>query len=165
MTMTATLPVHIVVADEGEARFYAAERLDAALQLIGRLQNHGARLHDRDFNSDRPGRVFDRAPTATGRRGAVGRHAVGDEGARQPRKHQAQRFARRIVGELEKARREKRCARIVLMAEPAFLGLLRAALPETVRSIVVAEIAKDLVHQDEEAVQSHLPREAFRSAV
>ena len=47
------------------------------------------------------------------------------------------------------------------MAAPGFLGLLRKALPRSVQEAVVAEVHKDLVHQPDEVVQAHVPREAF----
>jgi protein required for attachment to host cells len=154
--------VRIVVADESEARFYDIGGPRARLQLAGRVECPAARLHDRDLKSDRPGRVFDRAPAATGRRGAVGHHGTGGE--RRPRKQEAQRFARQIVRTLEEARREDRFDRLVLMAGPPFLGTLRAALRKSVRATLVAEVAKDLVHQTEREVRTHLPREIFQTS-
>jgi protein required for attachment to host cells len=41
------------------------------------------------------------------------------------------------------------------------LGLLREALPAPCRSVVAAEIAKDLVRQDVEAIREAVPRQAF----
>lgn len=157
------MQVRIVVADESEARFYDTERHDARLRQVGRIEDPQARLHDRDFKSDRPGRVFDHAPAAAGRRGAVAHHATGGEGDRRPRKHEMQLFARRVAHELELAEREKKFERIVLIAAPSFLGALRDALPQSVRLKVAAEVHKDLVHQADEAVSAHLPREVFDS--
>ena len=51
------------------------------------------------------------------------------------------------------------------MAEPSFLGVLRKALPSSLSSAVIAEVAKDLAHQPESAVRAHLPTEAFRTSV
>jgi len=51
--------------------------------------------------------------------------------------------------------------RLVVMAGPGFLGLLREALPDHVRESVAAEVPKDLVHEPLEAVKSHLPPAAF----
>jgi len=153
--------VRVVVADQSEARFYDAEVLGAPLQLAGRLADPSARLHDRDLKSDRPGRVFDHAPGATGRRGAVAHHSTGGE--RRPRKHEAQRFARRVAEALDHDRRQDRFDRLVLMAGPPFLGALRAALTESVRASLIAEVRRDLVHQSERVVLDHLPREVFQS--
>ncbi len=150
--------VRIVVADQGEARFYDIARPDAGLQPAGRLTDPKAHLHDRDFKSDRPGRVFDHAPAATGRRGAVAHHGTGGE--RRPRKHEAELFARQIAEQLDAATPGE-FDRLVLMAGPAFLGLLRAALSKPLRASVVAEVPKDLVHQGEEALRAHLSSEIF----
>jgi protein required for attachment to host cells len=152
--------VRVVVADESEARFFDLSGPRARLRLCGRVANPAARQHDRDLKSDRPGRVFNRA-AGTGRRGAVAHHATGGE--RRPRTEEARRFARRIARELAQSQREERFDRLVLMAGPRFLGTLRAALRKSIRD-AVAEVPRDLVHQDERAVREHLPRELFEPA-
>lgn len=124
----------IVVADQSEARFY--DVVDAAakgLRLANRLTDAAAHLHDRDMVSDKPGRVFDHAPPSSGRRGAVGHHSTAGE--RSPRKHEAQNFARQIVAELDRARNAGEFNQVVLMAGPAFLGLLRDSLPKTLEHV------------------------------
>lgn len=143
----------IVVADQGEACFF--DRVGSGLRAAGSLENPAAHLHDRDFKSDRPGRVFDRAPAAGQRRGTVSRHATGGE--RSPRKRAAELFAKRIARALSAAARAGDFDGLVLVAGPAFLGLLRAALPKHVKAMVVAEVAKDLVHLPKTALQAHLP--------
>jgi protein required for attachment to host cells len=153
--------VRIVVADQSEVRFYDTNRFDSKLELVGYLTDPKAHLHDRDFNSDRPGRVFDHAPAATGRRGAVPHHGTGGE--RHPHKHEAELFAHQIADELENALRQNQFKRLVLVAGPKFLGTLRAAMSKSVELAVIAEIRKDLVHATEEVVRQHLPREAFGS--
>lgn len=153
--------VRIVVADEAEARFFETESAGAALELVGHLSDPGARLHDRDLKSDRPGRVFDHAAGLGGRRGAVAHHATGGE--RRPRRIGVQRFARRIARDLQSAQQQARFDRLVLMAGPPFLGALRAALPQALLRSVVAEVPKDLVHQSDGIVREHLSREVFRS--
>lgn len=158
--MGDSMRVRIVVADQAEARFYDVEPPDPVLHAAGRLTEAQARLHDRDLVSDRPGRVFDHAPFGSGRRGAVAHHATGGE--RRPHRHVEMLFARRIGEALALAQREGRFDRIVLMAEPGFLGLLRKEFPSGLGSSVAAEIPKDLVHQTEEAVRAHLPAEVLR---
>lgn len=150
--------VRIVVADRGEARFYDALRANAHLQLVAQLTDSQARLHDRDLKSDRPGRVFDHAPGG-GRRGAVAHHATGGE--RSPLQHEAEVFAQRIVGELEKSLHEHAFEHIVLMAEPGFLGQLRSVMPKSLIKAVVQQVNKDLVHQDEQTILDHLSSEIF----
>lgn len=161
--LESPMRVRVIVADQSEARFYDTQSPGGQLQLAGRLVDPAAHLHDRDLKSDRSGRVFERAGVAGRRRGAGAHHAT--SGERGPRKTQAQRFARRIVSELEEARRENRFDSIILMASPAFLGLLRDALPAALRATVAAEIHKDLVHQAASVVRAHLPKEAFTAHI
>jgi protein required for attachment to host cells len=156
------MPTRIVVADQSEARFYDLEEHDAPLRAVRTLTDPKAHLHDRDFKSDRPGRVFDHAPAAGQRRGAVAHHGTGGE--RSPRKHEARLFASQIAGELEAAARDGQFDRLVVIAGPAFLGLLRAALPAGLKTTVVAEVPKDLIHEPESAIRSHLPREILKGS-
>ena len=146
--------IRLVVADQGEARFYEV-RPHNSVELIGQLADPIAHLHDRDLVSDRPGRKFDRAPLSAGRRGATAHHATGGE--QSPRRHEAEAFARRVAAELEQAYRRGDFEGLIVMSGPVFLGLLREALPDSVRTAVVAEIGKDLVHQDMQAIIRHLP--------
>jgi protein required for attachment to host cells len=155
----ATMRVRIVVADQSEADFYDLERRDMPLLFVRRLEDPDAHLHDRDLRSDRPGRVFDHAPAAAGRRGAVAHHTT--EGERNPRKVEARRFARRIAEALDEERRQGRYDRLVVMAPPAFLGLLRAEMPAAVRATLTAEIGKDLVHEPAETLIGYLPPGTF----
>jgi len=152
--------IRVVVADQAEASFYDLQHRDDPPQLTGHLTDPLARLHDRDLISDRPGRKFDHAPLSGGRRGATAHHATGGE--ESPRRQEAVGFAHRIAAQLERAQRDDEFDRLVVMAPPGFLGVLRKALPQAVRASVVAEVDKDLVHQTAAAVRSHLPDEAFR---
>jgi len=132
----------VIVADQSGARIFLMR--GAAMRLAGTLENPAARLHDRDLKSDRPGRVFDRAPAARGRRGAVGHHATGGE--RKPRRQLELAFTRSIAAAAAASRRESGFDRLVVVAGPRFLGQLRRSLPAALRTRVVAEVAKDWVH-------------------
>ncbi|HEU0224611.1 MAG TPA: host attachment protein [Steroidobacteraceae bacterium] len=142
MAVRADAPVCVVVADQSEARVYLLR--GAAIRVAASLENTAARLHDRDLKSDRPGRVYDRAPPARGRRGAGTHHATGGE--RTPRRQVADRFARDVAAAVSAARRSARFDRLVLVAAPRFLGMLRRSLPGALRAQVVAEYAKDWVN-------------------
>lgn len=154
--------IRIVVASQAQATFYDVQHMGDRLQVAGELTDPLAHLHDRDFKSDRPGRVFDHAPLVGSRRGATAHHATGGE--QSPRKHEAALFAQRIATELEQARQRDLFDRLVVMAEPGFLGVLRKALPAPLNSTVVAEVAKDLAQQPESAVRTHLPAEVFHTS-
>ena len=150
--------VRIIVADRSEARFYDMTELHGPPRLVEELRDAQARLYDRDYKSDKPGRVFDHA-SGGGRRGAVAHHST--QGERSPSKHEADVFAQRIVAALEQSQGRAGFDRLVLVAEPGFLGRLRAVLPKALQDLVGLEIHKDLVHQDERALAAHLTPEIF----
>lgn len=61
--------------------------------------------------------------------------------------HETQLFACRIAEILWAAHELQQFERLVLVAEPSFLGVLRAELPETLSAITVAAIGKDFMHE------------------
>lgn len=143
VAFTDTSGTRIVVASRAEALFFDVGPT-GALTSTGRLTDAAARLRDRDLAADRPGRVFDRAPPATGRRGAGAHH--GTDGERSPHRQQAAVFARRIAAALERDRRSNRFQRVALVAAPGFLGLLRESLKGPLAKMLAAHVPVDLVH-------------------
>jgi protein required for attachment to host cells len=154
--------IRIVVADESVARFYDVEHRRGPLTKAGELAHPEGRLHERDLVSDRPGRVFDHAGAPGHRRGEVAHHATGGE--QTAHRTESAKFARRVVHELETAHRHGDYDRLVVMSGPPFLGVLRDAIPKHMKSSVVAEVPKDLVHSPEKVVLEHLAPEAFEPA-
>jgi protein required for attachment to host cells len=73
------------------------------------------------------------------------------------RSEELHRFAREIAARLEDARQRKRFGQLVIMAGPAFLGILRECFAKPLAESVVGEVAKDLVDQDAVTIQAHLP--------
>ena len=108
-------------------------------------------MHDRDLESDRSGSGFNPA--------APGRHGV--DGDRSAKRHGMERFAKQVARAIDDARVPHEFERLVIMANPKMLGWLREALSEPTRSVIVAEIDKDLVHQDTQQIREAVPREAF----
>jgi protein required for attachment to host cells len=142
--------VRVVVADERDVSFFDFARLHDRPAERGSLHNDAARP-DRELETDRPGRRFG---------GTDGnRHAV--DGERSTERHESELFAKTVARTLDGARTRQEFDRLVLIAAPRMLGLLRDALPEPCRGIVAAEVAKDLVNHDIEAMRAAVPREAF----
>jgi protein required for attachment to host cells len=139
--------VWVLVADSDEARIYATRSMRSQLELIDTLTHEASRLHARDLGSDRPGRVHDRF--------GPGRHSL-DQG-QQLKNTEKQRFAREIAAQLAEGQRLKKFDRLVIMAGPPFLGILRDCLGKALSEAVVATVPKDLVAQDVAAIQAHLP--------
>lgn len=136
----------IVVADDGNARLFFSDKIRVELNEIEVLTNPDARVHERDLNATAPGRSFDR--------GGPGRHAM--QPPSYTRESHARRFARRIADRLEDGLRRNRYQRLILIAPPDFLGLLRREIPEDVVSRLNLDLPKDLVREKTPAVLEHI---------
>ena len=109
----------VVVADEYRATIYAREKKYSPLQELESLQNDTARAKDGDLVSDRSGRAFDSR--------GKGRHAMGgDESGTKAQSYLV--FAKEIAERVSDAKRRGSFDRLVVIAAPRFLGMLRPAL-------------------------------------
>lgn len=152
--------VRVIVADQSEARFYDLTGVDAQLQPAGRIVDPEAHAHGREpeFGAERSTRGYDRTAGADSRVAFAPRSG----GEPRPRRDAAMRFARQIAAELDASLRRDGFDRTVLMAGPAFIGLLRSAMSAPVRATLVEEVRKDLVHEDDSTVHAFVPPEAFQ---
>lgn len=139
----------ILVADAARARIFSADSPRADLQPVEQLVSPEARLHERDLSSDRPGRAFDSF--------GEGRHAT--DTSTSPKEQEAIRFAHEVVDHLEQGRVANRFDRLILVAEPHFLGLLRKAIKPALEQTITAEINKDLTKAGEREIREHLPQQ------
>jgi protein required for attachment to host cells len=137
----------VVVADSARARIFQAKSPVGPLIELDDQVHPESRLRALDINADRPGRTHDSA----GR----GRHAMESEVS--PREQDAREFARELADRLDKARAEGLFGNLVLVAAPAFLGLLREALPKQTRERVTFELDKYLVTHSPADIRAHLP--------
>jgi protein required for attachment to host cells len=142
--------VRIVVADAREANFFDASS-PSSLAQRGSLRNGAAGLKDKDMETDREGRRFG---------GAAGHHH-GVNGERSSERHEMTHFAREVAQKIEADRVAHRFDRLVLVAGPRMLGLLREELPQSCRDMLAAEIAKDLTDQTPATIGNAVPRETF----
>lgn len=74
-----------------------------------------------------------------------------------PKEQDALRFVNEVVDHLERGRIANKFSRLILVAEPRFLGLLRKAIPPALGQTITLEINKDLSKADEQTIRSHLP--------
>lgn len=66
------------------------------------------------------------------------------------------KFAKTIITHIAKAQAEKRFDRLIVIASPHMLGLLRSQFTKPIRDVLVGEVSKDLLHQPCNAVAHHL---------
>jgi protein required for attachment to host cells len=142
--------VRVIVADESEARFFDTTGLGMPIVPRGVARNEFSKRHDKELETDREGRGL-------GRSGQ--RHGVDAE--RSTERHELENFARAVAGRIEDDRVIHAFERLVLIAGPRMLGLLRQSLTDSSRNSVAAEIPKDLSHGGDQAMREAIPPEVF----
>jgi protein required for attachment to host cells len=136
----------IVVADNSNARIFTVDEPRGGLYQVDVLEHPEARGHARDINADRPGRSFDSK--------GEGRHAMGV--AVDPVEQEVIRFSKQVGEHLKAACQDGRCNRLLLVAGPRLLGLLRQHL-DLPPDVEVAELEKNLGQYDTREIRSYLP--------
>lgn len=138
----------ILVAHEAGARVFENRGPGKGLELLETIDHPEGRARDRDIVSDRPGRSF-RKDSGDPRRASM-------SGSQGPHDRVVSNFARVLVDKLQRARMDNRYRRLVLVAPPRFLGLLRAALDAPTTQLVVGSVDKDLATRKEAELIEYL---------
>ncbi len=138
----------ILVAHEAGARVFENLGPGKGLDLVETIEHPEGRARDRDIDSDRPGRSF-RKDMGDPRRAAMSR----SEG---PHDRVVADFARALADKLRHARVANRYQRLVLVAPPRFLGLLRSSLDAPTAQLVAGSVHKDLASSKEAELIKHL---------
>ncbi len=140
----------VLVAESSRARLFETDRAHGPLRELEDFVHPAARQHERELNTDLPGRTFDSA--------GQGRHAM--EEPTRPKVSEAEEFARQLAARLEDARTEHCYARLGLIAAPAFLGLLRQHLSAETQKLVSFTLDKNLAHMETDQIGAHIPAHA-----
>ncbi|PXX11852.1 protein required for attachment to host cells [Nitrosomonas ureae] len=139
--------IWVLVANSGNATLFTADSPTASLTELMNFDNPSARVKQMELSSDRPGRSFDSH--------GEGRHAMAVEV--EPKEQEQIRFAKLIVDRLEQGRVENAFERLVVVAAPTFLGLLRAHFNAPLSSLLSMEIDKDYTALRPEELRTRLP--------
>ncbi len=138
----------IVLADAATARLYEQGGPHGKWALVSELQHPESRARDSDLVTDRPGRV---------------KQSKGYRSAMEPRTHphkvEVKKFARQLAKALEDGLLKNAYDRLILVAPPAFVGLLRGELSDRVRGRIAALVEKDYLHLDQRKAQERLEHE------
>lgn len=145
--------VWVVAADKRRARIFETSTPMGNLREIEDLVHGVARTHARDLTSDRPGRSFD------SRGGA--RHAMEPE--TDPKRHEAEVFAKHVAARIERGRTDGEFDELVLIAAPEFLGILRKSLSSTTAGFVAKEVDRSVADLSAGEIRSYLLDRGARS--
>ena len=155
-----TVTVRIVVADERQANFFDLWKPRGPLFACGSVENPTAGMKDMDLETDREGRRFG-GTQGVAHAGNQAGHHHGVNGERSTERHEMSQYARAVARKIDEGRRKHEFDRLVIVAGPRMLGLLRQELPDTCRGVIAGEIPKDLLHRGDDAIRSAVPKDAF----
>ena len=136
----------ILSANRSSATFFESDWPGKSMRRIQDISHPEGRKQNREINTDKPGRSFDSL--------GQGRHAMGTE--QEPTEHIAQQFALDLAERLDKGRVTHAYDKLVLMAEPRFLGMLRGALNKNTAALVTQTVNKELPNVNEEDLAKYL---------
>src|SRR5262245_35379931 len=129
----------LLIADSSQARLYALhkarlylkENASDNLELIGEFAHNSSRQKDSELNSDKMGEfgsgTFVEATSA--------------------KVHEAEVFALQLLTHLDTGRKLNHFKDLILVAPPAFMGLLKKHMPHEMQKLISKTIEKDYTHQ------------------
>jgi len=136
----------ILVAHRGGARIFENKGPGKGLNLLHDIPHPEGRLKNKDIGADKPGRSIDSH--------GPGRHSLSSE--QEPTAHITEQFAKQLSTMLDDGRHQQLYGKLVLVAEPRFLGSLRAALSTPTAALVMATVGKDLGSVELHNMPKHL---------
>ena len=137
-----------LAANRAEALIYKEVNGEKKMELLTCLNEPNSHLHERDLDSDGPGTGFSSAGGGTIHHGldrTFHRHEqIGKD------------FVRKIMKSLMEIETEERFQELVLVAEPHFLGLLKAALPASMKKKLTLEKTHEFTLETDAEIQKYL---------
>ncbi|MCC6534724.1 MAG: host attachment protein [Burkholderiales bacterium] len=135
----------ILVANAAVATVYCNEGPKKGLARVKTLEHAASREKGADLSSDRPGHN----QSSGNRHGAF-------VPAKMPKEVEAERFALEIARVLDHGRTQNAYQRLILVASPHFMGLIKQHLEGHVRQLVSESIEKDYTKLNERELAPHL---------
>ncbi len=137
----------ILISDASRARLFAITGKGRPWTLVQELNHPESRLKGLDLVSDTPGRI----PQSKGVRSRPGMAPT-----TEPKEVEAEHFADQLATVLEDGHGRNAYARLVLVAPPHFLGLLRKGVSVQVGKLITTTIGKDFTQLKEHELPARL---------
>ncbi len=135
----------ILVANASHARLYANEGPKKGLRLLREMDHPESREKGSDLASDRAGHM---------------QSSGNGHGARQPKSdpktNAARSFAQELARELNHGRGKQQFARAIIVAPPAFMGLINEKLDGSTAGLVSDRFEKDYTKANDRELAGHL---------
>lgn len=138
----------VITANSSEAYCYATKYLGRDINLVKEFFNPNMRKKTHDLVTDKPGHYQSNEGPST----AHGSYADPTD----PKEVEAQKFARLLAEELDKARINHDFDHLIVIAPPHFHGLLNQHLNRHVLNLVTHQIEKDYTKLSMGEIKSYL---------
>ena len=125
----------ILISNASRARLFSIPRKGKSWQTLREFEHPESRLRGHEIMADRPGRTHQRAAKET---------RAGLQPPTDPKDIEAEHFAQQLAAVLKDGHGRHAYSRLVLVAPPQFLGLLRKSIGDQVAKRVSASLDKDL---------------------
>ena len=135
----------ILVANASQAKLYVNTGPNKGLQLLKGLMHPESREKASDLVSDRPGQMHS---AGTGQRAS--------QPKTDPKTNEARHFALELARELNHGRSSGQVERLILVAPPAFMGLLNEKLDGPTANLVSDRFEKDYTKAPDKELAGHL---------
>ncbi|MFW5829695.1 MAG: host attachment protein [Planctomycetota bacterium] len=146
MKQHAAQPTWYLVANAAKCHIFERPDARSPATLVWEEEEPRGRMHARDLETDQAGVIGDKYGDGV-------RHM--DTGQQVKQRLESDR-ARTLVERLEKARSQGTFRRLVLIAEPGILGLLRDKLSHETRNLLAKSIGKNIAEKPTNAITPEL---------
>jgi len=136
---------YVLIADGARARLLLSEGRGTPLAEVPGSEHSQDIKPDHEISAERPGRVHESANIA--------RHAIERDDLHRREK---ERFAQSLAADLDRRLTNREYDRLVVAAAPETLGVIRSALSEKVRAVLLGEVPKDLTKLPNPQLKAHL---------
>lgn len=138
----------VLIADSSRARLYSVPQRGKPWTLLDEYSHSASRVSEGGLSTDQPGRSHG-SGIAKDARSAM-------ESKTSPKEIEAEHFAHELVEVLHLGHGQQAYERIVLVAPPHFLGLLRKGVNGAVNKLITASVDKDYLHLPESELHTRL---------
>lgn len=147
----------IVTANAGCAQFFSQTSTSSPLEKVGEIFNEKSSMQTAETETDRLGQ---HAASSSKHNVGAPTQPNGYQPNQTPSEHYTELFARNISRFLLHGYQDGHFQRIVLMASPEFLGVLRSILDKRLLDVVTHEINKDYTRCTTKELSAHLQSQA-----
>ena len=146
----------VVLANRSEAKIFRLNRKGPDLKLLKTMEQPEGKLKNEKFETDRPGVTKNRY------KGSNNTSSLTKSKNTKDRKIEI--FGKKIVEELDKARKENNCDKVIFIVESGFKGVLAKELAQKgLKKIVHEMVNKNYINLKEEEIVSRL-NDIFRTS-